>query len=246
MFDAMKMFAIINMTVDHIGAYLFPEIAIFRAIGRITFPVWFFLVGYSLSRKIPISLWVYALLLACLHPFVSIPIFPINALLTIIMCRLMLNFCTDYGLLPKRIPELIVLFMMLAVFTTHFSEYGTMGFLFALFGRMVREKQTVHFKAVMICSYVTFVAVQLLNPRYNIVEAMYIILGTAWVVEWLSRCPKDVLWEDWRGSKFKTAIVLLTRNTLPYYFYHRAFLQILGALLIGSGIGFSIEWITWR
>ena len=241
----MKLFAIVNMTVDHIGAYLFPEIAVFRAIGRLTFPVWFFLVGYSRSREIPPILWGYALLLVVLQPFIHTPIFATNALLTIILCRLMLNLCTDYGLLPKRLPELIVAFIIFAIPSNLIFEYGTMGFLFALFGRMVREDQKAHFTALMVCSYLTFVGVQILSPIYNMAEVAYIVIGTAWVVEWLSRCPKDVIWEDWRGSKFKTMIALLTRNTLPYYFYHRAFLQILGALLIGSGIGFSLEWVEW-
>lgn len=229
------------MTIDHIGAYLFPEIAVFRVAGRVTLPVWFFLIGYSQSHDIPRQLWVYALLLALLTPFIQTSIFPLNILATFIICRFILNLCEERGWLDNRLPELMVASVIMAVPTSVMFEYGATGFLFALFGRMIRSKRTAHIKTLIVCSYVTFIAIQLLALDYNIAEMLCIIIGTAWMMAQLAKDAKTIIWDDWRTSKIKTAVAVLSRNTLVYYFYHRVALQVAGALLIGSGIGFSIE-----
>lgn len=40
----LKLIALVTMVIDHIGAVLFPEILFFRIIGRISFPIYGFLV----------------------------------------------------------------------------------------------------------------------------------------------------------------------------------------------------------
>ena len=40
----LKILAIITMTIDHIGAIMYPNIDIFRIIGRVSFPIFAFLL----------------------------------------------------------------------------------------------------------------------------------------------------------------------------------------------------------
>ncbi|MEG2144984.1 MAG: TraX family protein, partial [Oscillospiraceae bacterium] len=40
----LKLLAILLMTVDHVGAILFPEIGALRIIGRLAFPIFAFLI----------------------------------------------------------------------------------------------------------------------------------------------------------------------------------------------------------
>lgn len=242
--DAMKLFAIVNMTVDHVGAYLFPDLLWLRAIGRITFPVWFFLVGYSRSREIGRELWTYALLLALLHPFIATPVFALNALATVILCRHVLNFCTDHALIPNRVPEVMAVFFFLSLVTLPLFEYGSIAFMFALMGRMVRAGGQKHLRLVAFGSYASFILWQFILFDFDLSQNIYVAAGTAWVVWWLARCPIKTIWQDWRQTRFRSFIAVLSRNTLPYYFYHRAVLQIIGAMLIGKGLGFSLSWIN--
>lgn len=43
----LKIIALITMTIDHIGAVLFPEIEVFRIVGRISFPIFLFMIVNS-------------------------------------------------------------------------------------------------------------------------------------------------------------------------------------------------------
>ena len=52
-YDILKTFAVLTMIIDHIGLYFFPDEMWWRVIGRLSFPVWLFLIGYAQSRDIP-------------------------------------------------------------------------------------------------------------------------------------------------------------------------------------------------
>lgn len=63
----LKMIAIITMLIDHIGAVLFPNISLFRYIGRISFPIFCFLLveGFYHTRnrkKYLIRLGIFAII----------------------------------------------------------------------------------------------------------------------------------------------------------------------------------------
>lgn len=51
---ALKLIAIITMTIDHVGAVLLPEYFILRIIGRVSFPIFAFLIanGYHHTKDI--------------------------------------------------------------------------------------------------------------------------------------------------------------------------------------------------
>lgn len=46
----LKLIAALTMLIDHIGAVLFPDIAILRIIGRISFPLYAFLIGEGMRK----------------------------------------------------------------------------------------------------------------------------------------------------------------------------------------------------
>jgi len=52
--EILKWIAIITMTIDHIGAILFPEFEVLRVIGRLSFPLFAYLLilGMENTRNI--------------------------------------------------------------------------------------------------------------------------------------------------------------------------------------------------
>lgn len=239
--DAMKLFAIVNMTADHIGHYFFPDELWWRAIGRITFPVWFFLVGYSRSRELGSLLWTYALLLVADRPFFNYTLLPLNALISIIVCRLFLNFCTDHKLLPNKLPGIIGACVILTPITTPCFEYGSMAILYAIFGRMIALKETKFFIPLFCVSYVLFFFWQFVWFLFDWPQGIYVAIGTFGVVWWLATFKNSVIWPSWKESRVKTFIAILSRNTLPYYFFHRLIFEVLAAFVVGHGLHFVIK-----
>ena len=63
----LKMIAIITMVIDHVGAVLFPMNMMFRYIGRISFPLFVFLlvegsIHTSKIRKYELRMFLFALI----------------------------------------------------------------------------------------------------------------------------------------------------------------------------------------
>jgi hypothetical protein len=53
--DALKLVAIISMTIDHVGAILLPQVVWLRIIGRVAFPLFAYqlAIGYLHTRNLP-------------------------------------------------------------------------------------------------------------------------------------------------------------------------------------------------
>jgi len=64
-----KAFALVIMTIDHVGAFLYPDDLWWRAVGRIATPIWFFLVGYALVYRPRRDTALWALALMVISPF---------------------------------------------------------------------------------------------------------------------------------------------------------------------------------
>jgi len=226
--DLMKFFAVLNMTIDHIGFYFFPDILWLRVPSRITIAIWFFLVGYSQARHIPKDIWIYAILLLIpriiFHDFLLLPF---NVLFSVILSRYVINFCEDRNFFQTRLPEIIAICIILSVFTMDLFEYGSLAFLFAIYGRLIREKQTKNFYPFMAASYLMFIVWEIYLFKFSLIQSLYVIIGTGWVVWWLAHFSNQEIWSEWKDSTWKTVIVFISRNTALYYFLHRLIFELI-------------------
>ncbi|MCK8060804.1 MULTISPECIES: TraX family protein [unclassified Fusibacter] len=71
--DVLKLIAIITMLIDHIGYLFFPQIRLFRTIGRIAFPIFAFqlAVGYKHTSSLPkYSLRLFGFALISYLPYI--------------------------------------------------------------------------------------------------------------------------------------------------------------------------------
>ena len=145
-YDLLKTFAIILMVIDHLGFFFFPHIEELRLIGRLSAPIWFFLIGYARTRKLELRLWIWGAVLlfggmwirqghGLLPLNILFDFLLIRAILEVVMVRAVRNFETLFGM--------FWLFALLALPSIFFLEYGTFGVLFAMMGYLARNRANI-------------------------------------------------------------------------------------------------------
>lgn len=114
--NAIKWLAIITMTIDHIGYYLFPSFTLLRLVGRIAFPCFLYTTVQGVKVTKDFRKYLLRMLITGL---VSMPITALsgnyfNILFTLLLFSLSMK---DYRLILP------------AAFLGYFTEYGIYGFL---------------------------------------------------------------------------------------------------------------------
>ncbi|MEM7617877.1 MAG: TraX family protein [Pseudomonadota bacterium] len=138
-YDLLKLLAVITMIIDHVGHYFFPEVSEFRAIGRMSMPIWLFLVGFANTRELPPILWGGAFILLASYLVAGNPILPLNILFTIIVARAVLD--TFAKIIFKNTESFlfgVTAMVFLAIPTSALFDYGTLALMWALFGYLCR------------------------------------------------------------------------------------------------------------
>lgn len=93
----LKWLALVTMTIDHIGAYLFPQHILFRVIGRLAFPIYAFLIaqGYSYTKnKFHYALRLLVFAVATQLLFLVFEVDFVNVLFTFFLALVAL-YCVD-------------------------------------------------------------------------------------------------------------------------------------------------------
>lgn len=140
-YDFIKCATVMFMFIDHVGAFFLTDESWWRVFGRLGFPVWFFLAGYSRGREVSQTLWVGAALLISGNMVLGQYILPMNALVTYIAIRLTIAYIAKRAF--SNVEMLIYGFVglvFLSIPTNFMFEYGTLAFLLAMVGYAVRNK----------------------------------------------------------------------------------------------------------
>lgn len=230
--DLVKVVALLIMTIDHVGAYLQPDELWWRAVGRITFPVWFFLIGYARSNRIGTELWWGAVVLMAANLWAYYPFFPLNALISIMVCRLLLRVADRYALVEKRPLECFVVLLFLNIPLTLLWEYGMVAVMYAFGGRMVRLGcRNLRHALFWVFATLAFLLWQFHIFDFSDEQAAFVLFGTAAVCVWLYQYEQaDLGWQLPRGIDW--VVKLLSRYSLHYYVVHRVLFQLVGTYVL--------------
>ena len=149
-YDFLKTLAVLLMIVDHVGFYFFPEEDVWRVIGRLCVPIWFFLIGYARSRDFGWILWAGCFILVFANYAVGLPFFPLNILASILLVRWAIDVAMirlmpvlQQENMPQRFWAFCVFLTLLTIPTSLVTEYGTQGLLLAMLGYLVRHKEKI-------------------------------------------------------------------------------------------------------
>jgi hypothetical protein len=152
--DALKAAALLIILIDHIGHFLADEWPLLRVIGRLGAPIFFFLIGFARTRAVPLRwLWLGAVLTGVDYLWVgSFSETQLNILFNFALIRLGLPWI-ERVTIASPWPIVLVAFGCLPLMSmiNPWLEYGSAGWLFALFGlsqRLAMERGERATKAV--------------------------------------------------------------------------------------------------
>jgi len=154
-YDLLKALALLLMFVDHIGYFFFPDEMWWRVVGRLSVPIWFFLIGFAQTREVPKLFWAAGVLVVVSALVAGEYLFPLSIVFTLILARMAVDWTMAHGLRNKEaFAGIFFLFLLLGPLSLMFVEYGTLGFLFMFIGALRRQKDIVIAPRWMILSFV--------------------------------------------------------------------------------------------
>ena len=140
-YDLLKIFAIFSMVADHVNEYCGIHSVWLIALGRVAMPVFLFLVGFNGSNRIG---WPLIISFICVVPLqweLRGTLLPLNILFPIGLSRCLFRLYERLKLWRTPYPELMVAIgAFCAGLTSLIWEYGTIALLWALFGRLRRDR----------------------------------------------------------------------------------------------------------
>ena len=225
------------MVIDHIGVYFFPDQVGWRMIGRLSLPVWLFLVGYARTRTLGPTLISAAILMLIARWAFGESLLPLNILFTIILARLLIDrimAVVGEGYLSLII--LTVLFGALVSATNWLFEYGTQAFLYAMLGYLVRNRDELAFTPRTVVLFA--IAIGILHGvmqghllEVPLAQVALVTVGVVSVSYLLTRFRARTypqLTERLRGLP-SAGLMIMGRHTLILYVVHLLLFKVLAA-----------------
>ncbi|MCM3750226.1 conjugal transfer protein TraX [Paenibacillus pasadenensis] len=182
----MQLLAIVTMLLDHVGLMFFPDSTGWRVVGRISFPIYAYLitVGYRMTSSRP----KYLLRLAGLALLSQLPYMlafnttGYNAIFSLLASALVL-YAVD-GLLTSRLPRLAAWTMILpivlaaaAVMTELPFDYNAYGLLLILLYRYSRGLWTVLLHLLLNVFYLIVKGPEWGIQMFSIVSTLLLVYG---------------------------------------------------------------------
>lgn len=182
--DLLKILAVITMTIDHLGAFIWDENIWFRIIGRMAAPLFFFVFGTAKSRTFNYYILFCGILITLVYFWMESR-FVINILVNFAFIKYFLNRITPSLLSTISLIILNLLGVVLLPITDFVIEYGTVGLLFAVSGHLIGhgDKRGQYFMLSTVCIYFFEQGVFLniySNPAYA-AGLFMVCLVLAWV-----------------------------------------------------------------
>jgi hypothetical protein len=247
-YDLFKAFAVVTMIADHAGYYFFPDDLWWRVAGRMSAPVWLFLIGYANSRDLSARLWVGAGVLIVASGMLGPTILPASILPVVLAIRLVLDrVLLKMGRGVSDTLEVWCLILLLALPTALMSDYGAVGLAVALYGAYVRRlsEGRVHPRAAILTgvgAYGLYGALMWISFEFSVVQFVAALALSALSFAALYRF-RPVSWEAVRlPGPVSGFFKVCGRYSLEIYVLHLVAFKV-AALGLGMD-GFA--WMGWR
>lgn len=224
-YDYLKCLALFLMVIDHLGAFFFVYDPEWRAVGRLSAPIWLFLIGYARSRNITPALLGGAIVLSAASYYTNHGFVIQNILWPIILIRLTLNPVMRWvdGNETRLLVITGVLFVLTPL-TSPYVDYGSIGYILAIWGYLARNgfnDRPLYPVAYGIAALLLYFYVQVDSFKFNIAYSVLIAGGLAGVYYLLMHYFRQgqTGWSP-KNRPLRQLISLAGRHTLVFYVAH--------------------------
>lgn len=224
----LKLIALLAMTADHIGAFLYPEQLWWRVSGRVALPIFIFLIGHAPQHPVRRDMLLWAGMLFVANPFLGKGLLPANILLTIACAQLIVRYVEHRRVLDREAWTVLIASFLFFLPSVVLMEYGTIGFLYALMGYAVRAKKMDwrRGKLISMAALMGYLLLQVQAYPYSSIQLVVMTLLVSVVTFYLARftyrpvmgIPKPVA----------RATLFWSHYSMQYYVVHRILLQAAG------------------
>ena len=244
-YDFLKLLAVVTMIIDHVGHYFFPEQLEWRAIGRMSMPIWLFLVGYANTREIPTILWGGALVLLASYLVFGNSLLSLNILFTIIITRFVLDALIRLTFQNNEMFFLSIIgLLFLAIPTTFLFDYGTQAFMWALVGYVVRNREQIGWNNGKVLGFmalisIIYMAYQALFFGFNQSQTVIMMICVATSFYFLYNFKGEVLPDISAKTPvfLQSVIKFCGRKTLHIYVGHLIFFLMIALFVFPDRFG---------
>lgn len=224
-----KSLAVLVMLVDHVGAFFYPEVGLYRAIGRVGFPVWFFYAGVTALRASGSHLISAASLLQFGLLTLTPSLLPLNALFSIWVSQSIARKVSSFELSLLKLTLLTALFGFLLFPTLFLWQYGSVAIVFSISGIFYAKGDRKLSKILLALGVALFLPWQIwLSVSMTGLQKLACSLGTIIVVVGVYRIERRTLHAPAALSK---PVKWVSQNTLGIYFVHYLAFSYLASLV---------------
>ena len=147
--DLLKLLGIVLVFVDHHGFFFDPENMWWRLFGRVAAPIFFFLIGFARTRRVPWTWFALGILLTAINAWKAESLWGtmVNIMINFALLRALVLPSVERHVMqqPLAVALLMAGCVLLIPVTDGPLEYGTEGWLWAFLGlaqRLSVEGQT--------------------------------------------------------------------------------------------------------
>ncbi|MBI9012754.1 MAG: hypothetical protein JEZ08_11035 [Clostridiales bacterium] len=151
----LKLLAVLLMVVDHIGFFLYPQYTILRIIGRLSFPIFGFLIanGYNYTRdkkKYFLRLFIFANIIQIPSLFTTIPVNIFYTLSFGLLCIMIFESVYDEVNKIVGIAGILVITLMIQ------PDYSIYGVLLIFIIHLLKDNYIYMIGAFLVLSFVLY------------------------------------------------------------------------------------------
>jgi hypothetical protein len=227
-FDVLKLVALAAMIIDHAGYFLLPDMLYLRAIGRMAFPLFFFLIGYSGVWSIKRDLVVWAALITACAVLTHQAVFPLDILVAVMVVRFAMSRMLARWEPTSR--NLVNIFVLCIVWFPLFFwfEYSTTALLFAIGGYLKRKApEAKSTSAFLCCTMGWYLFLEgIVFFAFNLLAWICLLACLALAVDLMLHFSVAPVRRDSMPDFARRALQWAARNTLPIYALHLMALMI--------------------